>query len=334
MAQTLDGDLAPAAVLSRFGLLAEDGWQAQHLRTMNNSVFSIGRSVEEPAWALRRHRADWRDADAIGAELALLEYLDEQLPDPFSVPRPGRSRDGDYLVTLDGARYSLLGWIPGMPQRPHPVGGLDAESAWLLGRGLGSIHSVTDRWTRRTAPMQWNARTLFTEAHPGLLGADPAALRAILPAADLELFDEVADRTSEVFDRVQDWGLIHADYILGNCHWTTVEGRLSLGILDFDDFGHGPRLFDLGAVLGNLADFPRTWATLAPAFLAGYRTAHDLPENAEQELPLMMAARHTSHCLWALGHQDLGQEWIITHLHDRMELARLCLAVSFDFRSV
>jgi Ser/Thr protein kinase RdoA (MazF antagonist) len=328
MAQPLN-DLAPAAVLSGFGLLSEDGWQAQHLRTLNNSVFSIGRSDDEPAWVLRRHRAGWRDADAIAAELALLEYLDEQLPEPVSVPRPGRSRDGDYLITLDESLYSLLRWIPGTPQRPHPDGGLDAESAFLLGQGLGSIHSLTDRWSGQTSPVQWNAHTLFTAAHPGLMGTDPAAVRAVLSAADLKLFGAIADRTGKVFDRVQDWGLIHADYILGNCHWTTVEGRLCLGILDFDDFGHGPRLFDLGAVLGNLADFPDSWAALAPALLAGYRTAHDLPENAEQELPLMMAARHASKCLWALGHQDLGQEWIITHLRARMELARECLAVRF-----
>jgi len=299
---------------------------------MNNSVFSVGRSADEPTWALRRHRTGWRDADAIGAELALLEYLDEQLPEDFSVPRPGRSRDGDHLVALDGSLYSLLGWIPGTPQRPYPDGDLDAKSTWLLGQGLGSLHSVTDSWTPRTTPVQWNADTLFTEAHPGLMGSDAASLRMVLSAADLELFDEVADRTSKVFDSVQDWGVIHADYILGNCHWTTVEGRLHLGILDFDDFGHGPRLFDLGAVLGNLADYPDSWAKLAPAFLAGYRSAHQLPENAEEDLPLMMAARHTSHCLWALGHQDLGQEWVTGHLHARMELARMCLATSFDFR--
>ena len=184
---------------------------------MNNSVFSVGKSVDEPTWAFRRHRTGWRDADAIGAELALLEYLDEQLPEAFSVPRPGRTRDGGYLAAQDGSLYSLLGWIPGTPQRPYPDGDLNAESTWLLGRGLGSIHSVTDGWTPQTTPVRWNADTLFTEAHPGLMGSDAASLRTVLSAADLELFDEVADRTSKVFDSVQDWGVIHADYILGNC---------------------------------------------------------------------------------------------------------------------
>jgi Ser/Thr protein kinase RdoA (MazF antagonist) len=327
MTQPPTGDSAPAAVLSAFGLLPEAGWRAQHLRTMNNSAFSISRSDDQPVWALRRHRHGWRDADAITAELALLDYLSEQLPEPVSVPRPGRSSDGGYLVAQDGWLYSLLAWIPGTPQRPHD--GLDAESAWLLGQGLGSIHSATDRWNGQTAPTRWNGHTLFTEAHPGLMGSDPATLQVALSAADLDMFGSIADRASTVFDGLQDWGLIHADYILGNCHWTTVGGNRCLGILDFDDFGHGPRLFDLGAVLGNLADFPDSWATLAPAFLAGYRSAHDLPENAEQDLPLMMAARHASQCLWALGHQDLGQEWITNHLRARMELARRCLDVTF-----
>ncbi|MFB6724509.1 phosphotransferase enzyme family protein [Kribbella sp. NPDC056345] len=328
MAQALD-ELVPAGVLSGFGLWPGDGWQTRHLRTMNNSVFSVGKADDEPAWVLRRHRAGWRDADAIAAELSLLEYLGEQLPEPVSVPRPGRSRDGGWLVSLDGSLYSLLGWLPGTPQRPHPVGRLDAESARLLGRGLGSIHSATDGWTQQPAPVRWNADTLFGEVHPGLMGTDPATLKAVLPAADLALFGEIADRAGEVFDRVWDWGLIHADYILGNCHWSKADGRLQLGVLDFNDFGHGPRLFDLGAVLGNLADFPDSWATLAPAFLAGYRTAHELPENAEQDLPLMMAARHAAQSLWALGHQEFGQEWITDHLRARMEMARACLSVGF-----
>lgn len=319
-------DSVPAAVLSGFGLSPEDGWTVRHLRTLNNTVFGIGRGDDQPVWALRRHRSSWRSSDAISAELDLLDYLADQLPDRVRVPRPGRGPGGDRLITVAGAHYSLLEWIPGTPRRRGS--GLDAAGARLLGFALGSIHSATDRWDRASAPMEWNANTLFLD-HPGLLGADPASLKTFLSGSDLELFGKINIRTSEVFDQARDWGLIHADFILGNCHWTDGADPITVGVLDFDDFGRGPRLFDLGAILGNLADYPETWDTYAAEFLAGYRTAHELSDSAERDLPLMMAARHTSHCLWALGHQDLGQDWIRTHLHERMVMARECLAVRF-----
>lgn len=327
MAQSPGGELALVAALSEFGLSAGDGWGVEHLRTLNNSVFSVHRSGDaDPAWVLRVHRAGWRDAEAISAELSLLEYLDRQLTGPVSVPRPARCRSGDHLVSVDGSLYSLLSWAPGTPTRPDS--GLDYEAAWLLGQGLGSIHAATNGWDHLLAPVRWDADTLFTGRHPGLMGSDPAGLQAVLEAPELELFGEIGDRTRRVFERLGDWGMIHGDYILGNCHWARIEGQLRLAVLDFDDFGQGPRLFDLGAVLGNLADFPDSWPVLGPGFLAGYRSVYDLPEEAERELPLMMAARHASQCLWVLGHRDLGQEWVSTHLRARMEMARDCLAAT------
>lgn len=316
-------DFVPAAVLSGFGL--SHGWAIQHLRTLNNSVFRISRGGD-PVWALRRHRATWRDPQEIMAELDLLDYLAGHLPAQIRVPRTGSGPAGDRLVTVDGTHYSLLEWVPGTPWRHHS--GLDGDGAWLLGYGLGAIHSTVDTWDAAWAPIEWNAHTLFS-AHPGLMGADPTDLQTILAASELELFNAITSQAAEAFDRTQDWGLIHADFILGNCHWVTDAEQRRLGVLDFDDFGRGPRLFDLAAILGNLADYPDVWPALAAAFLAGYRTTHPLPADAEQDLPVMMAARHTSQCFWALGHQDLGQDWITTHLRARLDMARECLAVRF-----
>lgn len=166
------------------------------------------------------------------------------------------------------------------------------------------------------------------------MGTDPHRLHSVLARTDLELFAQIAERTRHAFDRIHDWGLIHADYILGNCHWTSVGGKRQLGVLDFDDFGLGPRPFDLGAVLGNLADFPRSWRTNAAAFIVGYRTAHQLSAEAVAELPLMMAARHASMCLWILGHGDGHHDPDHDHIRLRMQQARECLAIpTTDFRT-
>lgn len=88
-------------------------------------------------------------------------------------------------------------------------------------------------------------------------------------------------------------------------------------------------LFDLGAVLGNLADFRPVYPALRSAFLAGYRGVRPLSATAEAYLPLMMAARHVSHFLWTLGrgrsHHDTG--WVRHHLEVRAQLARHCLSL-------
>ncbi|MBO0813508.1 MAG: phosphotransferase, partial [Microlunatus sp.] len=289
-----DQPTVPVEVLASYDLLPEQGWRIRHVRTLHNSVFSVShRSAAEPAWALRRHGPGWRSAGEIRAELAMLEFLDQRLPDPITVPRPGRTSNRALVVEADGSLYSLLGWISGAPARPDT--GLDTDAVKLLGRGLGALHTALDQWPA-SAP-RWDGESLLSDSSPGLMGKDSAALRVVLDPADLALFAEVADRTREVFARSTDWGLIHGDYILGNCHWSSVAGRRHLGILDFDDFGFGPRPYDLGAALGNLADFHQTWPDHAAAFVAGYRTEHELPNDLVAALPIMMAARHASMCL-------------------------------------
>lgn len=320
----IDGPGVDAA-LSRFGLAADDR-QVWHLRTMNNTVFAVAKGADPaPVAVLRVHRAGWRSPTAIRSELELLDYLAERVPSPVLVPRPWRDRDDNYVVEMAGTCYSVLDWIPGEPAKPDSGLGIDAAS--VLGRALGTIHTVAEGWDQRLAPMVWDAETLFTGANPGMMGTDPGQLATLLGRADLDLFAEVEARARVVFDGVEDWGVVHADFILGNCNWSNNDGQLTVGVLDFDDFGVGPRLFDLGAVLGNLVDYPDSWPSLGSAFLDGYRTAHPLPATAEQELPVMMAARHVSQCLWVIGHgADQGPEWVNTHLRARMGMARDCLA--------
>ena len=319
--------MVPAEVLAAYDLLPADGWQVDHVRTLHNTVFSLTRrATAEPSWALRLHRTGWRSADQVAAELALLEFLDQQLPTAVSVPRPARTATGDLVVEAAGRLYSLLVWIPGAPMRPDT--GLDASAVRLLGRGLGAIHSALDGSPGAgTAPVQWDADALFTSTSPGLMGTDFAALDDVLDPTDRELFAQIADRTRMTFDHTDDWGLLHGDYILGNCHWPAGAGTRRLGILDFDDFGFGPRPYDLGAVLGNLLDFAESWPDNAAALVAGYRSAHELPDAAVAELPIMMAARHASMCLWLLGNASPDRGPDLDHIRLRMQLARAALDV-------
>ncbi|NYE72903.1 phosphotransferase enzyme family protein [Microlunatus parietis] len=311
----------PAEVLAAFGLRSEQGWRLDHVRTLHNTVFSLRHEADpEPSWALRMHGIGWRTADEVRAELAMLEFLDQEMPQPFAVPRPRRTEAGDLVTEIDGSLYSLLGWVPGHAARPDT--GLGVDAVRLLGRGLGALHTALDQWPG-PAPVHWDVDSLLTDNAPGLMGKKSAILNDVLSAAELALFDEVKDCTRQVFDRSTDWGIIHADYILGNCHWSSDDGHQRLGILDFDDFGFGPRSYDFGAVLGNLRDFTESWPAHAAAFVAGYRTVRELSESVVATLPIMMAARHASMCLSIIGHTDLDRD----HLRLRMQLARDCLAV-------
>lgn len=319
--------MIPADVLAAYGLLPEDGWRLDHIRTLGNSVFSLTRYVEtEPSWALRLHRSGWRSADQIVAELAMLEFLDHQLPTTVRVPRPGRTRTDDFVVESGGRLYSLLGWIPGAPARPDT--GLDPADVEVLGAGLGAIHTALDGWTdMAAAPVRWDADALFTAMSPGLMGTAYSTLDEVLDPIERKLFTEVAARSRMIFDDTDDWGLLHGDYILGNCHWPSSDGSGQLGILDFDDFGFGPRSYDLGPVLGNLFDFTESWPANAAALVRGYRSAHHLPDDAIAGLPIMMAGRHASMCLWLLGNVGPDHAPDLDHIRLRMELARACLAV-------
>jgi len=322
-----DHGLVPAAVLAAYDLLPDDGWRLDHVRTLANTVFSLTRGVDsEPSWALRLHRTGWRSADQIVAELAVLEFLDQRVPSKVLLPRPARASTGDLVVEADGRMYSLLAWIPGTPARPDT--GLDSTDVELLGEGLGAIHTALDGWTDApVAPVCWDADALFTAASPGLMGTAYPMLDDVLDPTERRLFTQVADRSRMIFDHTDDWGLIHGDYILGNCHLPFSGGNRQLGVLDFDDFGFAPRPYDLGPVLGNLFDFSDSWPANAAAVVRGYRSTHQLPDEVIAGLPIMMAARHASMCLWLLGNAGPDRAPDLDHIHLRMELARQCLLI-------
>jgi Ser/Thr protein kinase RdoA (MazF antagonist) len=102
----------------------------------------------------------------------------------------------------------------------------------------------------------------------------------------------------------------------------------SWGVLDFDDLGWGYFLYDLCPLLGNLAEFPR-YPVTRRAFLAGYRSVRPLPRALERHLPVLMAARHMSACLWVIGIERTHGTGppVAEHIAYRMEAARHCLAL-------
>ncbi|HVX43422.1 MAG TPA: phosphotransferase [Mycobacteriales bacterium] len=299
---------------------------AEVLSTGNNASFAVRTGAAEPL-VLRIHRPGYRTAEESRSELQFLQYIREPLArEGVQVPHPVTTSAGDLVVesTVDGItrHCDLNSWVDGRVLVPGD--GLDFAATRRLGRSLGVLHNVSADFGRPEGIdlPDWDAAGMFTVAGSPFRPLHP--LEDILSAEDLTLFREIGERAGEIFAQL-DSGLIHVDYILGNC---LVAGG-TIGIIDFDDCGYGCYLYDLCPLLGNLAGYPGAiydnpeFPAFRKEFLAGYRTVRDLPGEWEPYLPVLMAARHANHALLTSG-QDVSE----THREDaawRMQLARRCL---------
>jgi Ser/Thr protein kinase RdoA (MazF antagonist) len=277
---------------------------------------------------LRVHRPLYREVAHTRSELRFLQALHEELQETrISVPRPVPTANGELVVEVGERHCDLLTWLDGRVLRPGR--GLGLSGARLLGEALGRIHDTAERIEPSELELpRWDADGMFTAASP----FRPGPLDEFLSASQWGLFQEVEERTRAVFeslDRREDaFGVIHADFILLNCHFVRRASGWEVGVLDFDDLGWGYFLYDLCPLLGNLAEFPR-YTAMRRAFLAGYRSVRSLPSDLEAHLPILMAARHASTCLWVAGIERTHGTGppVAEHIAYRMDAIRHCLAL-------
>ena len=132
---------------------------------------------------------------------------------------------------------------------------------------------------------------------PGDLAALAPDRRAMLALVEERVVAAIADSGGSPGG----YGVIHNDFILQNC--LHHEGRTA--VIDFDDCGRGFHLTDLGAMLGNLADYEDDG--LRAAFLEGYARVRSIPAGWEDQFELMVALRHAVTVLWLLGLRHTGR---------------------------
>jgi Ser/Thr protein kinase RdoA (MazF antagonist) len=316
--------------------------QVTTIRVLNNSVHKVTTS-DGKRYALRLHRPGARRSDHTLAELTFLADVHAGLAaERITVPTPVPATDGRLVVSLTlpqetsgdapvEAHCDLLTWVDGKVRRPGS--GLGARGVYQLGRALAHLHRAAENYTPPTefALPTWDAAAMFTAEHSPYYSGP---LDEFLSGEDLALFEAVAAQTAAIFTELgygsDSFGLIHNDFILGNCH--PVRRRphsWDIGVLDFDDCGWGHYLYDLAPLMGNLSDYAH-FEELKRAFLTGYRIVRPLPDDLETHLPILMAARHASQCLWAAGlaRRPGTQELDTTaHITYRMTEVRRCLAL-------
>jgi Ser/Thr protein kinase RdoA (MazF antagonist) len=297
--------------LARKALAAYDIGPVSHVTPIdlsNNATFEV-RVTDGSRYALRLHRPAFRTVAHTRSELLFLEALHDRVTNADTVvPQPVRTREGELVVEVavpdrgkPAKRHSdLLTWVAGRVLRPGQ--GLGPRAVYMLGRALAQLHEAAEEF--RPPPgfelPRWDADGMFTEASP----FRPPPLGEVMAPDDWSLFEVVEERTRAMFEDLDrkgaPSGIIHADFILLNCHLLRRPAGWRVGIMDFDDLGWGYFVYDLAPLLGNLAEFPG-YRSLRAAYLSGYRSVRGLPVALEAHLPVLMAARHAQCCAWVAG---------------------------------
>lgn len=247
--------------------------------------------VEAPrgALALRLHRPGYRSDAEIASELDWMAALAAR---GVAVPRPVPSRAGRLLERTGGWQADMLGWIEGPTLAEALAAGAPAAPLMeALGGTLARLHAASDNW--RPGPgftrWSWNLAGLAGPAplwgrfwENPTLGPDDAAMLARFRSRAATELERIGPRL--------DTGLIHADPIPDNVLLAEDGPRL----IDFDDGGWGPRLFDVSTALIKLEGRPDLPA-LRDALLAGYCAVRPLEANG---FALIHALRAASYVGW------------------------------------
>ena len=223
-----------------------------------------------------------RDENDFRCELAFAAALAEAgCPVAAPIPR----RDGEFLSTVDidgqERRLALFVVAPG-DVKAQPT----LDDAAAIGRAVAMIHATADTVATALPGGRYHLdeRYLLHQPIDQLRRAAPEASQ--LPRIE-SLVAELALLLESLPKDSSDYGLIHADFHLGNMHFTD-DGRLT--IFDFDHGAHGWRAYDFAPLRMSLSD--ENWS----AALDAYASCRQLPIGIEHIADLVKIRT-----LWDLG---------------------------------
>lgn len=240
----------------------------------------------------QRHGRDVDSAAAIRSEIDWLRAI--RTDTELAVPQALSAVDGSTTVEVAAAGETrvctVLRWMDGSihESSARPV------HLHRLGSAMARLHDQADAWTPPPdfVRIHWDHEAFFGDVM--IYGKTPAAeCWALLPTEVRSRFASVGDRLAEVMPLVGGVGLIHADLHLGNALFRRGEVKL----IDFDDCGTGPRLYELAVALWELRDKPGH-AAFRDALVTGYRTHRDVDVT---HLDDFIALRQVAFDLWFTG---------------------------------
>lgn len=239
----------------------------------------------------QRHGVGADQNAAIASEIAWLRAI--RADTHLAVPEPMSTRDGAVTVEAsdgDESRVcSVLRWMSGRiyENSPSPI------HLQKLGAATAALHHHADAWTPPASflRIRWNREAFFGDVMT-YGGLSVSECRQLMPASLGQRYDAVAERMVDM-DNAPDRGLMHADLHLGNAVFDAGDIKL----IDFDDCGTGPRLYDLAVALWELRDrddYPR----YRDAFLSAYLSTRDADTT---RLDDYIALRQVAFALWYTG---------------------------------
>lgn len=239
----------------------------------------------------QRHGRGVDSAAAIGSEIAWLGSI--RADTDLEVPEVLAAHDGSVTVPAtvsgDSRVCSVMKWMHG---RIHEN---SARPVHLrrIGAAMAALHNQADAWVPPSdfVRIQWDHEAFFADTM--VYGGIPAAdCWRLVPAPLRARFEAVGERMVAVMASA-DVGLNHADLHPGNA---VFEGE-RVKLIDFDDCGTGPRLYDLAVAVWELRlrpDYPAYLKALREGYLSG--RAFDLAQFDDY-----IAVRQVAFDLWYTG---------------------------------
>jgi Ser/Thr protein kinase RdoA (MazF antagonist) len=261
-----------------------------------NTTFQVT-DAEGKRYALRIIRPGKSTVAEVQSELAWLLALHRDTD--LVVPDPVPTRAGA-LLTVAGAPgvpepriCALFRWVPGrfvraelMPRHLEQVG-------WLMAR-------LQDHAQGFQPPPGFTRPRI--DDIPATRAAVVPLVAGVHPPGDVALVEAVLDRVAATLDGLghgpDAYGLIHSD--LHQWNYLFHQGQVHL--LDFDDCGYAPFLYDLAVTTFEVEHYPR-FPALRAALLVGYGATRPLPPDPETVLTTLTQLRRIQNLVWDIGLQ-------------------------------
>ncbi|TXI07969.1 MAG: homoserine kinase [Rhizobium sp.] len=321
--------------LQKRALEALDNWSVRAHEPMlmkyrENAVFRI--TLEDGQFAaLRLHRPGYHDETSLRSELHFMAALKLG---GLDVPSPVPTTNRQSLVRLQANRYfpeqhaDVVSWIDGVPlgQSGTPLSqSAEMQEAifFRIGQNMATMHELADTWQppERFRRPAWDGDGLIGEKPlwgrfwdcRGLSSESTIALSTLRQ----ELRRALANTDSESLD----YGLIHADLVRENIFLTGSDSNVAF--IDFDDAGHGFRLFDLATTLLKNRNEP-AYPAIEKALISGYRSRRLLSDAALATLPLFMVLRSLTYIGWLAERPEIpdSAERLSRYVNESLEMAR------------
>lgn len=291
--------------LSRYAL--PDNAAAQLINISENATYRIDHPQTGKKWALRVHREGYHSKTAIASEHAWTDALRNEAGIITPVIVPGKNGENIQHVEADGMpggtrHVVMFEWESGVePPQDKLLAPFE-----LLGTVSAKMHRHSMKWTRPKwfERYTWDFDTsLGHKPHWGRwqdgMGMNPQCERLFGQVADL-----IRSRLHRFGQSATRWGLVHCDIRLANL---LIEGNATK-VIDFDDCGFSWFMYDCATALSFIEgreDVPE----LVEAWVRGYRSVIDLPQEDEHEIPTFIMLRRLLLVAWIGSHSetDLAQ---------------------------